>query len=144
MFALVAAMLLPVCAFAQAPKDPPVPVPLPNPNPTFVPPQVPKPPAFIGYPVRGINAATPPDQCNNSTCTLSCEKGKEIIVSAVCNNHRTIGGPGDGPQPGPEIQPKYLNHYQARCEAAAAPGMGDSMIALCVRADMLGKIPYQQ
>lgn len=119
LMAAVLAAFLPIVTFAQ-PSAPPSPVP---PSPV---------PIVSQQPVRVISAA-----CTSQYCKISCVKDKEILVNAVCNNHRSAGGPADGPQPGPEFLPKYLDHYSAECRGN---DFGDSMIAVCARIDLINVI----
>ena len=60
---------------------------------------------------------------NNSICELEC-RPDEIIMSAVCNNHRPSGISNS------EIIPTYAGQRNATCRGS---DMGDSCVALCAK-----------
>jgi hypothetical protein len=125
------ACLLASGAYAQAqPKA----VPTPRPTPTATPSPKPTPVPQTKAPLRVISKAV--NDCGGGQCVIECVANKEVMVTAVCNNHMPAGWVGGLPV-GPELAPTYLAHNKAQCQANTA----DSMYAVCARTDMINAIP---
>lgn len=76
-----------------------------------------------------VRMITQANSQNNSVCEMNCNAG-EIIMSAVCNNHRP---PGPAGTVGAEIIATYTAKDTAKCATSDPAGMSDSCVALCAK-----------